>query len=214
MAGLHIRSLRDRQQFHDPDGVAAGLGISSALWPLFGLLWPSSFQLAERMAARPVDPGERILELGCGLGLASLVSHRRGADITASDCHPLAARFLRVNSRLNGLAALPYRHGHWTAAVEAAAPPGETAVDGRFDLIIASDVLYERDDGALLAAYVDRHASDRAEVWLIDPNRGVRPAFNRQMQQRGFSVADTRIEQPASAGRAAYRGRCLSFVRA
>jgi len=214
VAGLHIRSLRDRQQFHDPGGLAAGLGISSALWPLFGLLWPSSLQLADRMAVRPVDPGERILELGCGLGLASLVSHRRGADVTASDCHPLAARFLRVNSRLNGLAALPYRHGHWSAALGADAPEGEAVVDGRFDLLIASDVLYERDDGAQLAAYVDRHASDRAEVWLIDPNRGVRPAFNRQMGQRGFSLTDTRIDRSAEAGRAAYRGRCLTFRRA
>lgn len=211
---MHIRSLRDRQQFHDPDGIAAGLGISSAAWPLFGLLWPSAFQLATCVAARPVDPAERILEIGCGLGLASLVSHRRGADITASDCHPLAARFLRVNSRLNGLAALPYRHGNWSAGSDASFPAGECRLEGRFDLIIGSDLLYERDDGATLSAFIDRHAARRAEIWLIDPNRGVRPAFNRQMAERGFGVHEARIEHAASAGMLAYRGRWLSYRKA
>ena len=43
-------------------------------WPLFGLLWPSGAQLAARLGARPVTPGERILEIGCGLALASLVA--------------------------------------------------------------------------------------------------------------------------------------------
>ena len=35
-ADLRMRSLLDRQQFHDPAGEAEQAGISSALWPLFG----------------------------------------------------------------------------------------------------------------------------------------------------------------------------------
>jgi predicted nicotinamide N-methyase len=68
---LFIRSLLDKQQFFDPDGAALALGISSAFWSLFGLLWPSGSKLAERLATRPVSVQERILELGCGLALAS-----------------------------------------------------------------------------------------------------------------------------------------------
>ena len=70
---LAIRSLLDRQQFFDPLGEAERRGISSASWPLFGLLWPSGVHLAARMAQRPVAAGERILEIGCGLALAALV---------------------------------------------------------------------------------------------------------------------------------------------
>ena len=113
---LTIRSLLDRQQFADPFGPAERLGISSAAWPLFGHLWPAAKYLAARLAARPVTAAERILEIGCGLGLASLVGHRRSADVTASDCHPLAESFLAVNLRLNGLMPMAYRHGHWSAS--------------------------------------------------------------------------------------------------
>jgi len=82
VALLNIRSLLDRQQFADPFGDAERLGISSAAWPLFGLLWPSGALLAAHLALRPVGD-ERILEIGCGLALASLVGHRRGGPLTA-----------------------------------------------------------------------------------------------------------------------------------
>ena len=35
---LVIRSLLDKHQFSDPQGDAERLGISSSLWPLFGLI--------------------------------------------------------------------------------------------------------------------------------------------------------------------------------
>ena len=216
VADVTIRSLLDRQQFSDPFGNADRRGISSATWPLFGLLWPSGTQLAMRMATHPVRPGERILEIGCGLALASIVGHRRGADVTASDCHPLAATFLSKNLRLNALAPMPYRHGDWGAAE----PPlrrgrtlGGRTVRGRFDLIIGSDLLYERDDRSTLAGFIGRHAQPVAEVWIVDPDRGNRPAFHRQMAQLGFAMREERLAVPASPGVAAYKGRMLTYTR-
>ena len=43
---IHLRTLRDKQEFSDDKGIAEKLGISSALWPLFGVIWPSSLVLA------------------------------------------------------------------------------------------------------------------------------------------------------------------------
>ncbi len=213
---LIIRSLLDRQQFFDPCGQADRIGISSAAWPLFGLLWPSAAYLAAQMALRPVRAGERILETGCGLALASLVGHRRGADVTASDRHPLAERFLARNLRLNGLSPMKYRHAPWIVAKpagESRDAPAAEAVSGTYDLIIGSDLLYEPDAHGSLAGFIARHAAPAAEVWIVDPDRGNRPAFHRLMAARGFQMSEERLGVPASAGAAAYKGRLLTYRR-
>jgi len=212
-APLLIRSLLDRQQFSDPLGAAARLGISSAAWPLFGMLWPSGEHLAARLATHTLQPGQRILEVGCGLALASLVGHRRGANMTASDCHPLAAEFLRINLQLNGLPPMKYRHGEWDGMLESDAV--NAAVSQRFELIIGSDVLYDRDASTALAGFIGRHASDSAasEVWIVDPERGNRPAFTRLLTALGYGVEQLRLDTPATPSKPAYRGRLLCYRR-
>jgi predicted nicotinamide N-methyase len=213
---LIIRSLLDKQQFSDPHGDAERMGISSAMWPLFGLLWPSGAELATRMALRVMTANERVLEIGCGLALASLVAHRRGVDVTASDCHPLAAQFLRNNLQLNALAPMQYRHGHWSSVLSPIGRDGVAAsivVHGRYDLIIASDVLYERDAGALLPIFIARHAAENAEIWIVDPDRGNRAAFTMQMAHLGFQVREERLDKLATEHTPAYKGRLLVYSR-
>jgi len=210
---LVIRSLLDRQQFADPDGAAERVGISSAAWPMFGLLWPSGARLAARLGARPVRAGERILEVGCGLALASLVAHRRGADVTASDRHPLASAFLIENLRLNSLAPMKYLHGDWNRSEAGEVGGKASAVAGSFDLIVGSDLLYERDAGGELAEFVSRHAKPCCEVWIVDPDRSNRPAFNSRMDGHGFDRREERLDSAATAGDAAYKGRLLVYHR-
>jgi len=228
-ADLQIRSLLDRQQFCDPEGLALAEGISSATWPLFGLLWPSAQKLADLMQAWELD-GKRILEMGCGLALASLVGHRRGADVTASDCHPLAAGFMLENLRINGLLPLEYRHGRWGLlpawdTPAAAAEPASTKVSpytrmgiaapvqGRFDLIMGSDILYERDEAGTLPAFIEEHAAHACEVWVVDPNRGNRAHFHRHMAALGFVLKEYALRLAATPAWAAYKGRMLSYQR-
>ena len=213
VAGLNIRSLLDRQQFADPIGEALALGISSAMWPLFGQLWPSGHELAAQMARRELPAGHRILEIGCGLALASLVCHRRGADITASDCHPLAEAFLVENLQLNGLRPLRYRHAPWDGARSPSGFVQRAPLRGRFDLIIGSDVLYERDRDAVLPRFIERHARDTACVLIVDPDRGNRASFSRRMADLGFGLIESRLDRAAALGHAGYKGRLLCFER-
>jgi len=200
---LQIRSLLDRQQFHDPDGEALAQGISAATWPLFGMLWPSALHLAGAMQQRDDLAGKRILEIGCGLGLASLVAHRRLADVTASDCHPLAETFLLANLLLNALPVMKYLTGQWTTA---------NAGLGQFDLIIGSDVLYERSHPRQLSDFIDRHCADEVEIIIVDPNRGHRSRFTQHMHALGFDHRLTTLDTDP-AGVAPYRGRMLHFKR-
>mgnify|MGYP000261058915 CR=1 FL=1 len=201
-ADLEIRSLLDRQQFADPLGEAEAAGISSACWPLFGLVWPSARKLADLMQVWELG-GKRVLEIGCGLALASMVVHRRLGDVTASDCHPLTELFLKANLSLNALPALKYSIGNW-----ARVNPGL----GEFDLIIGSDVLYERDQPAQLAAFIQLHAAPTAEVLIIDPNRGNRGPFHRAMALSGFFLTETVLDAPLDDG-SPYRGRLLRYTR-
>lgn len=197
-----IRSLLDRQQYADPDGAAQAAGISSASWPLFGMVWPSARMLADAMQTYDVA-GKRILEIGCGLALASLVIHRRQGDITASDCHPLTEAFLNENVRLNALPHLKYQTGHWGR---------ENLALGRFDLIIASDVLYERDQPETLSQFIHQHSADPVNIIVLDPDRGNRNGFCRRMDALGYTLDLQRAGATQSTGEA-YKGHFLKFSR-
>ncbi|HEX5127454.1 MAG TPA: SAM-dependent methyltransferase [Rhodocyclaceae bacterium] len=201
-ADFIIRSLLNREQFCDPLGEAENLGISSASWPLFGLIWPSARILAAAMQVFEFD-GRKILEIGCGVALASMVAHRRHADVTASDCHPLTEEFLLENLSLNQLPPLEYQTGNW-----AADNPGL----GKFDLIIGSDILYERDQPELLSNFIDRHSNTRVEIIIVDPDRGNRSSFNRNMARLGYSFSETRADCIQASGEA-YKGRILNYRR-
>lgn len=199
-ADLDIRSLLDGLQYSDPQGEAAAAGISSASWPLFGQIWPSAQKLADLMQSWAIGD-RRVLEIGCGLALASLVIHRRLGNITASDCHPLTEAFLKVNLGRNGLPALKYGTGHWGRANPAL---------GAYDLIIGSDVLYERSHPLELADFIRLHAAPGAEVLIVDPNRSNRSAFHRAMANNGFACEETAIDTPLHDG-GPYRGRLLRY---
>ncbi|TWI00995.1 lysine methyltransferase [Luteimonas cucumeris] len=197
-----IRALRDLQQYADPHGDAERAGISSALWSLFGHVWPSGRVLAEAMCVHDVQ-GKRILEIGCGLGLSSLVLQRRCADITASDHHPLAESFLAYNATLNGLPTLAYRHLPWSET---------DATLGHFDLIIGSDVLYERGHAELLASVVLRHARNDCEVVISDAGRGNGNALSHALATQGYRVLEQRCRFEADEV-PPFRGRLLSYRR-
>jgi release factor glutamine methyltransferase len=49
-------------------------------------------------------PGERVLEIGTGIGLAAVLAARAGCRVIATDVVPAAARCARENALLNGVA--------------------------------------------------------------------------------------------------------------
>ncbi|MBB6064106.1 putative nicotinamide N-methyase [Pseudoxanthomonas broegbernensis] len=197
-----LRVLSDTQQFADPDGHGERIGISSAQWSLFGQVWPAGLLLAQAMQRFDIE-GKRILELGCGIGLASLVLQKRGANVIASDAHPLAEAFLAYNAALNDLPALHYRQLRWDTPLPTL---------GRFDAIIASDVLYERGHAELIDTVVERHALPLAEVVVADPGRGNSSRFSRMLAARGFGMKARRCPMDETDP-PPHRGRMLHYTR-
>jgi predicted nicotinamide N-methyase len=124
--------------------------------PYWAELWPSALALADVVAARDVR-GLDVLELGCGLGLPSLVAARGGARVLATDWADDALRLLRANAARNGV-ALETRRLDWR----------EPGALGTFDLVLAADVLYERRYVDVLVELLPRLGG---EVLLADPGR-------------------------------------------
>lgn len=199
---IHLCTLRDNQQFADDDGAAEKLGISSALWPIFGIVWPSGIVLAKHMLDYSIA-GKRILEVGCGIGLASLVLNQRSADITATDYHPEVDIFLQRNAQLNGGAAIKFVRTAWADVVSDL---------GLFDMIIGSDVLYEAEHVEPLARFINQHAKPNCEVLLVDPGRGNHARFSKRMVTLGYShsqckpSADLSLDKP-------FTGQLLRYAR-
>lgn len=198
---IHVRTLRDTQEFSDDDGEAADLGISSATWSLFGVVWPSSRALADLMFDYDVA-GKRVLELGCGIALASLVLNHRNCDITATDIHPEAGAFLEANVILNDGAPIPFVRTGWA---------DDDDELGRFDLIIGSDVLYEKFLSQPLADFIERHARPTCEVVLFDPRRGGVGRFSKHLEAIGF--VPTRNDAEVGDAPRPYAGEVLTFKR-
>ena len=200
---IHFRSLRDRQQFDDADGAADALGISSASWPLFGMVWPSGEVLAQLMASYDID-GRRVLEIGCGVGLASLVLNARMADITATDIHPAAEAFLKHNIALNNGRPIPFLRTAWEDE--------QNDLYGIFDLIIGSDLLYERQHSATLSHFIEHYAKPTCEVLMVEAGRGYGGKFTRDMASLGFSQKLLTAIAP-STDADNYRGKIHRFRR-
>lgn len=193
-----LESLLDRDQFCDPQGLALARGIDESSWAFFGQLWPAGIVLAEAMVA--FDVGERrVLEIGCGLALAGMVAHRRELDITVSDCHPLGERFLLRNLALNDLGPLPFRDVRWSE-------PNPRL--GRFDVVIGSDVLYERGHPEQVAAFLAAHTCDGADVMIVDPGRRRCGELTRRMHANGFDC-----EELTTSRRGRIRVWCYRRVR-
>ena len=201
---LHVRALRDKQEFSDDEGEAKRLGITSATWSIFGVLWPSSRVLAQLMHTYDVG-GRRVLEVGCGLALASLVLASRGVDVTATDYHPEAQSFLDANRALNQSGPIDFFRTSWE-------DDGQDEPLGRFDLIIGSDVLYERDMVPQLCSFIGRHAHPTCELMLVDPRRENRGRFSRLMEEDGWTGSRTDVV-PDPSHDEPYTGQVLRFRR-
>jgi predicted nicotinamide N-methyase len=198
---LHIRILRDSQQFDDPDNIAKDLGISSALWPLFGQIWPSGIILANLMSSYEILD-KRILEVGCGIGLASLVLNNRMADITSTDYHPSVENFLDFNTKLNEDRDIPYIRTGWEDQDDEL---------GKFDLIIGSDLLYEPNHSEILSNFINDHSKKNCEVIIIDPNRGYKNKFTKEMDTLGFDF--TQVDAKNADNVMNYKGKVITYNR-
>lgn len=125
----------------DRDALLAGENPPEP--PYWAHLWSGARVLA---AAIPERAGTAV-ELGCGLGLPGVVAARRGARVTFVDRVATPLRFARASMATNRLAATGYVVADFTGP----------ALRGRWDLVLAAEILYDRAAfGAVAAALAAR----------------------------------------------------------
>jgi predicted nicotinamide N-methyase len=129
----------------DSDAVFDAAVAEGGDAPYWACLWPSSVALARRVATLSLA-GVRVLEVGCGLGLVSLVAAARGGVVLATDAAAEPLRFVQESARVSGLGGVTSRVVDFR--------DGEPL--GRFGLLVAADVLYDEQLTAPLAALIDR----------------------------------------------------------
>lgn len=153
--------------------------------PYWASLWPSATALA-RLVSRRALRGARTLELGCGLGLPSIAAARAGARVTASDWSAAAVAAARENATLNGvrLETLVCPWAEPTRLIEA----------GPWELLLASDVLYEPRNGDQLLELLPRLIGGHTELLLADPDRPPAESFLERARER-FGVGSTLLSE-------------------
>jgi 2-polyprenyl-3-methyl-5-hydroxy-6-metoxy-1,4-benzoquinol methylase len=146
-----------------------------------------------------LNPG-KILEIGCGLGFPSLMLSEQGEDITASDGNPYTLKFLEMNSIQNSLKMPKFLLIDWTR--------DQTKL--KYDLIVGSDIIYERTHPLELALFLSETLSLEGQIILCDPNRSLFQKLKSSMAINGFSCIQVEVKSSSGVGK---DFKILTFAR-
>jgi predicted nicotinamide N-methyase len=165
VAGRDLRLLRPR----DSEALLDEHAFEHEEYlPYWAELWPSALALARTIGVRALH-GARTLELGCGLGLPSIAAALAGGRVLATDWSAQAIVVAARNAELND-ARLETLECSWTA-------PEPLLERGPWQIVLASDVLYEARNGVALLPLLPRLLAPRGEIWLADPGRPAAEPF-------------------------------------
>lgn len=143
--------------------------------PYWGFCWGSGLALARWVLDHPeAVRGKRVLDFGAGSGVVALACAQAGAASIACDLDADALLACRLNAELNEL------------QVEMSAD--YFAVSGELDLILAADVLYDRENRLFLDLF-----AERASQVLVADSRVrdlAQPGYRRLATLSGQTLPD------------------------
>lgn len=144
--------------------------------PYWADLWPSARILAEELAVMRLAR-QRVLELGCGLGVVAIGAVLGGAEVTATDYYEEATLFATLNVVAATGKPITARMVNWVDMPEDL---------GRFDVVLASDVLYEHRYASLVANAIATTLVRGGEAIVADPGRIALQEFLDECTARGL----------------------------
>ena len=150
--------------------------------PYWADLWPSAQILAEEVRTMRLR-GQRVLELGCGLGVVAAAAAMAGAEVTATDYYDDALLFAALNVADATGKTIATRMVDWTSM------PADL---GKFDVVLASDVLYEHRYAPLVASAIAATLARGGEAIVADPGRIALKAFLEECAELGMVAEGSR----------------------
>jgi predicted nicotinamide N-methyase len=160
---IELERPRDAEALIDEEAFA-----EAEFLPYWAELWSSAIALAHDVSLRSLR-GKRTLELGCGLGLPSIAAARAGGRVLATDWSPDAVLATAANAQRNDV-TLETLVCSWAA-------PAAIVERAPWQLVLASDVLYERRNGELLLDLLPRLVDDGGLILIADPQRAAAEPF-------------------------------------
>jgi predicted nicotinamide N-methyase len=155
-------------------GEATGTGGWDPYW---GLLWAASPATATLVLKQTWPPKWKCLELGCGVGLTGIAALKAGLHVTFSDQSSDAVAVAQSNAARNGFPMADGLVFPWHS------PP-----DQQFNLVLASDVLYDRSGHEPLLASLRAVLAPMGLVWIGDAGRSNAPHFIELARSQGWNV--------------------------
>jgi len=125
-------------------------------FPLWAKIWKASWVLAGYLADMPVNINKRILEIGGGVGLVSIVAAAFGHKITMTEHNPDALNFARANACRNHCPDLAIFKLDWL----------HSGLTDQFDMIVASEVTYKEEDFSPLTRLFRSNLKPGGEIIL------------------------------------------------
>jgi predicted nicotinamide N-methyase len=137
--------------------------------PYWTELWPSGVALAEYIIANTESfTGKQVLELGSGLGLCGIAATKAGAEVLFSDYEPSSLGMVQLNFKRN------FGHAPAVALIDWR----QTPLARKFDIVIASDILYEKRWLEPVKRFISGTLLPRGFALIAEPGRSVaRPFF-------------------------------------
>ena len=157
--------------------------------PYWAQIWPAARVLAEQLLAQRGE-GLSLLDLGCGVGLTSIAAVASGYQVLATDYYDDALEFVQLNALANELPLPATRLLDWRDW------PVEL---GRFDRVVAADVLYEPTMTPLIVQGLARSLAQDGEAWVTDPQRRHAAELSEQCKAHSLRVVE-RTTRPCVCG--------------
>jgi len=148
--------------------------------PYWAEIWPAAVTLSHVLVEQLDLDGKSVIELGAGVGMASVAAARKGARVLATDYSTEALKFVNYNALRNGV-QLETGRLDWRMVM----------TDEKFDIVIAADVLYERVNLLPIVTAIDTLLAKGGSAYIADPRRRLAEQFLELVGENGFMISET-----------------------